>query len=52
LELKATREEMTKEEVIPTMNNVNIPRQPQTVVPDEKQKHGEAKTDGLAQINL
>jgi hypothetical protein len=36
LELKATREEMTKEEVIPTMNNVNIPRQPQTVVPDEK----------------
>jgi hypothetical protein len=36
LELKATREEMAKEEVIPTMNNVNIPRQPQTVVPDEK----------------
>lgn len=36
LELKATREEMTKEEVIPTMNNVNIPRQPQSVVPDEK----------------
>jgi hypothetical protein len=36
LELKATREEMTKEEVIPTMNNVNIPKQPQSVVPDEK----------------
>ena len=36
LELKSTREEMAKEEVIPTMNNVNIPRQPQTVVPDEK----------------
>jgi hypothetical protein len=36
LELKATREEMAKEEVIPTMNNVNIPRQPQSVVPDEK----------------
>jgi hypothetical protein len=36
LELKSAREEMDKEEVIPTMNNVNIPRQPQTVVPDEK----------------
>jgi hypothetical protein len=36
LELKAARENMAKEEVIPTMNNVNIPRQPQTVVPDEK----------------
>jgi hypothetical protein len=52
LELKAARENMAKEEVIPTMNNVNIPRQPQTVVPDEKAETWGAKTDGLAQINL
>jgi DNA repair ATPase RecN len=52
LELKATREEMTKEEVIPTMNNVNIPRQPQTVVPDEKAEEWGGKTDGLVLINL
>ena len=43
LELKATREEMTKEEVIPTMNNVNIPRQPQSVVPDEKAENWGSK---------
>ena len=38
LEIKAAQEEMVqeKEETIPTMQNVNVPRQPSTVVPDEK----------------
>ena len=36
LELKATREEMTKEEVIPTMDNVRIPTAPTSSQPDEK----------------
>jgi hypothetical protein len=36
LELKAAREEHQKEEVIPTMNNFQAPKQPQNIVPDEK----------------
>ena len=37
LELKEAQEAMTKqEEVIPTMNNFQAPKQPQNVVPDEK----------------
>jgi hypothetical protein len=36
LELKAAREEHQQEEVIPTMNNFQAPKQPQNIVPDEK----------------
>ena len=36
LELKSTREEMAKEEVIPTMDNVRIPTAPTSSQPDEK----------------
>ena len=36
LELKSTREEMAKEEVIPTMDNVRIPTAPISSQPDEK----------------
>jgi hypothetical protein len=36
LELKSTREEMAKEEVIPTMDNVRIPTAPTSNQPDEK----------------
>ena len=37
LELKEAQEAMTKQqEVIPTMNNFQAPKQPQSVVPDEK----------------
>jgi hypothetical protein len=45
LEMKAAQEEMVsqKEETIPTMQNVNIPRQPNTVVPDERAENWGAK---------
>jgi len=45
LEMKAAQEEMVsqKEETIPTMQNVNVPRQPSTVVPDEKAESWGAK---------
>jgi hypothetical protein len=36
LELKAAREEHQQEEIIPTMNNFQAPKQPQNIVPDEK----------------
>ena len=38
LEIKAAQEEMVqqKEETIPTLQNVQVPNQPRTVVPDEK----------------
>jgi hypothetical protein len=36
LEFKAAREEHQQEEVIPTMNNFQAPKQPQNIVPDEK----------------
>jgi DNA repair exonuclease SbcCD ATPase subunit len=36
LELKSTREEMAKEEVIPTMDNLRIPTAPISSQPDEK----------------
>jgi hypothetical protein len=36
LELKAAREEHQQQEVIPTMNNFQAPKQPQNIVPDEK----------------
>jgi len=36
LELKSAREEMAKEEVIPTMDNVRIPSDPTSNEPDEK----------------
>ena len=45
LEIKAAQEEMAsgKEETIPTMNNVQVPNQPRTVVPDEKAESWGAK---------
>jgi hypothetical protein len=43
LELKATREEMTKEEVIPTMDNVRIPTAPTSSQPDEKAENWASK---------
>ena len=36
LEFKAAREEHQQEEIIPTMNNFQAPKQPQNIVPDEK----------------
>ena len=36
LELNAAREEPQQEEIIPTMNNFQAPKQPQNIVPDEK----------------
>jgi hypothetical protein len=36
LELKAAREEHQQQEIIPTMNNFQAPKQPQNIVPDEK----------------
>jgi len=45
LEIKAAQEEMAsgREETIPTMNNVQVPTQPRTVVPDDKAEAWGAK---------